>query len=167
MSFSTQVRARTLKLQKAQADLPAVLTEVARESTLAAIEAAEIATPPTEGARRGVNTITGELKASWRASSESEPRHTADGFVTALANNMQYASYVNDGHRMDRHFVPGLYIDPETGLLSRDLTAKVGIMVGTKTKYVKGRFMTEKARLAREKTVLTMLDGKLREMIDK
>lgn len=166
MSFSTQVNARLLKLKKAQADMPSVLSEVARASTLAAVEAAEIATPPTEGIRRGVNTITGELKASWRKSSETEPQRRGNAFVTALANNQQYASYVNDGHRMDRHFVPGLYIDPETGLLNRDLTAKVGIVVGTKTKYVKGRFMTDKARKKREEVVLTMLDGKLKEMIE-
>ena len=80
-----------------------------------------------------------------------------------LANNVEYASYVNDGHRMDKHFVPGLYVNQYSGLLEFDPTAEVGLMVGTKTKYVKGRFMKEKAIEAYEKTVLEILDRRIQE----
>ena len=48
-------------------------------------------------------------------------------------------SYVNDGHRMDKHYVPGLYVDDD-GLLSYDPAGDVGMMVGTKTKYVDGLY---------------------------
>ena len=85
-------------------------------------------------------------------------------YHTVLANEMEYASYVNNGHRMDRHFVPGLYID-ENGELSRDLEGDVGLVVGTKTKYVKGEFMTDKAKEAYEKATLSQLDGALGRLL--
>ena len=85
-------------------------------------------------------------------------------YVTVLANDMEYASYVDQGHRMDRHFVPGLYVNPESGLLEYDPAAKVGIVVGTKTKYVKGEFMVDKAKEAYEKAVLTELDKEIERL---
>lgn len=46
---------------------------------------------------------------------------------------------------MDMHFVPGLIINPYTGLLERVDPSLGGIMVGTKTKYVRGLYMKETA----------------------
>ena len=107
-----------------------------------------------------MNTVTGELKAHWETDSVTEPQKVGGGYVTFLANDMEYASYVNNGHRMDRHFVPGLYVD-ENGQLNYDPAAKVGLVVGTKTTYVKGEFMVDKAREAYEKAVLTELDKEI------
>ena len=59
---------------------------------------------------------------------------------------MEYAAYVNYGHRLDRHFVPGLYVNESSGLLEYDPGAKVGIVVGTKTTYVEGLHMVDAAR---------------------
>ena len=68
--------------------------------------------------------------------------------MTVLANDVEYASYVDEGHDVDKHFVPGLYIDPETGLLSYDPKRKkeIGLMVGTKTTRVKGLHITDAAK---------------------
>lgn len=77
---------------------------------------------------------------------------------------MDYASYVDQGHRMDRHFVPGLYID-ENGQLARNVDGKGGLVVGTKTKYVKGEFMADKAKEAYQKTVLVELDKEIRRLL--
>lgn len=79
--------------------------------------------------------------------------------MTVLANDKEYASYVNDGHRMDRHFVPGLYINPSSGLLEYDPSAKVGIVVGTKTSYVPGIHMVDAAIEEYRKTLKSELDG--------
>ena len=46
---------------------------------------------------------------------------------------------------MDRHFVPGLYINPHNGMLEYDPGADVGIVVGTRTPYVPGLFMVDQA----------------------
>lgn len=128
--------------------------EMAEIATLDAIEAAQAKTPPIE-AVTGSHTRTGELKAHWSTDSTTKPKRRGKSLITALGNNMQYASYVNDGHRMDRHFVPGLYINPYLDLLEYDEQRKgeVGIMVGTKTDYVPGLFMAEAGVKAYEESI--------------
>ena len=61
-------------------------------------------------------------------------------------SSLEYASYVNNGHRMDRHFVPGLNIDEASGTLQFDPGKDVGIVVGTRTAYVPGVYMAEAAK---------------------
>lgn len=168
MSYTVSLQKRIQQLKKAQADLPNILYKTAKGATMRAVETAMDVTPPKAGTGRGpyigVNTITGELKQHWETDSQTEPQIQGKKFVTTLANDKEYASYVDQGHRMDRHFVPGLYID-ESGRLSRDPDGKGGLVVGTKTKYVKGEFMVDKAREAYEKTVLMELDKKIGELM--
>lgn len=165
MSYTVTLQQRIQQLKKAQADLPNILTDVAKGATMRAVEAAQDATPPKAGTGRlpGTHTITGELKAHWETDSQTEPAVRGNCVETTLANNMEYASYVDQGHRMDKHFVPGLYINPHSGQLEYDPAADVGIVVGTKTKYVKGEFMTDKGREAYEKAVLAELGKRVEE----
>lgn len=167
MSKAVSLQKRIQQLKKAQADLLEILYNAAKESTLAAVDAATEATPPKSGRGEhfGTNTLTGEMKAHWAADSQVEPEAVQGGYQTVLANNMEYASYVNDGHRMDRHFVPGLHINPDSGLLEYDKDRDVGIVVGTKTKYVKGEFMVDKAKEAYHKTLESVLDEKIGELM--
>ena len=168
MSYTVNLQRRIQQLKKAQADLPEILYRTAKGATMRAIEAAKDATPPKRDSLKGTNTRTGELKAHWDTDSKLEPMGGAlsggSTYVTVLANDMEYASYVDQGHRMDRHFVPGLYVNPESGLLEYDPAAKVGIVVGTKTKYVKGEFMVDKAKEAYEKAVLTELGKEIERL---
>lgn len=120
------------------------LPEIAEAATKIAVEKAQELTPPTMDDLSGTNTRSGELKAHWATDSITVPTKTNEGYETMLANNKQYASYVNDGHRMDRHFVPGLYIN-DAGILEYDPNNGKGIMVGTKTDYVPGLHMTDAA----------------------
>lgn len=165
MSYTVTLQQRIQQLKKAQADLPNILADVAKGATMRAIEAAQDATPPKAGTGRlpGTHTITGELKAHWATDSQIEPAVRGNRVETTLANNMEYASYVDQGHRMDKHFVPGLYVNPRSGQLEYDPTADVGLMVGTKTKYVKGEFMTDKGKEAYEKAVLAELGKRVEE----
>lgn len=173
MSYTVSLHQRLQQLRKAQAALPEIMERAARDATMRAVEAAAAATPPKEGTGRGsyigTNTLTGELKAHWATDSKMEPMGGAlsggSTFVTELANDMEYASYVNDGHRMDRHFVPGLVINEQSGLLEYNPDGKGGIVVGTKTKYVKGEFMVDKAKQAYEETVLSILDKEISELL--
>ena len=162
MSASVSLQQRLQQLKKLQADLPNVMHAAARDATMRAIEATMDATPPKAGGDRlpGVNTVTGELKAHWETDSVTEPQKVGGGYVTFLANDMEYASYVNDGHRMDRHFVPGLYVD-ENGQLNYDPVAKVGLVVGTKTTYVKGEFMVDKGKEAYQEALKNILDAEI------
>ena len=169
MSYTVTLQQRIQQLKKAQADLPNILYKTAKGATMRAVEAAMDATPPKKGtgSLKGTHTRTDELKQQWATDSITEPMGGAlsggSSFTTFLKNSMEYASYVDQGHRMDRHFVPGLYID-ENGVLNYDPARNVGLVVGTKTKYVKGEFMVDKAREAYEKAVLAQLDEEIERL---
>lgn len=160
------------KMQRARDDLPQVVAKACREATIRAVDAATDATPPHKktGRKLGKNVAVGKLAQRWAVASTTEPEISGGTITTVLANDAQYASYVNDGHRMDRHFVPGLYIDGKRGgVLSYEPSGivdgeKVGIVVGTKTKYVKGEFMTDKAKKAYQETLEAELDAKVKEL---
>lgn len=162
MSYQVSLQRRLQELKKAQQSLTPTLIKVAKGATQRAVEAAMDATPPKKGtgSLKGTHTRTGELKEHWATDSVVEPLVTGGKYETFLRNDMEYASYVDQGHRMDKHFVPGLYVD-ENGQLNYDPAAKVGLVVGTKTKYVKGEFMVDKAREAYEKAVLAELDKEI------
>ena len=162
MSYQVSLQRRLQELKRAQQSLTPTLIKVAKGATQRAVEAAMDATPPKKGtgSLKGTHTRTGELKEHWATDSVVEPLVTGGKYETFLRNDMEYASYVDQGHRMDKHFVPGLYVD-ENGVLNYDPTAKVGLVVGTKTKYVKGEFMVDKAREAYEKACLTELDKEI------
>ena len=162
MSYQVSLQRRLQELKKAQQSLTPTLIKVAKGATQRAVEAAMDATPPKKGtdSLKGTHTRTGELKQHWATDSVVEPLVTGGKYETFLRNDMEYASYVDQGHRMDKHFVPGLYVD-ENGVLNYDPARKVGLVVGTKTRYVKGEFMVDKAREAYEKACLTELDKEI------
>ena len=154
------------KLEAAQKVLPDMISVAAKNATIRAVEAAQEKTPPIADSLSGTNTSSGELQQSWALKSIVEPEHTSNEYVTHLKNKMPYASYVNDGHRMDKHFVPGLYVNSASGLLEYDPSRKdeVGIMVGTQTQYVEGLHMTDAAQQAYEETLQAELERTGREL---
>lgn len=159
------IEERLQLLKKQKVAVQAKMKEAAETATLRAIEKAVERTPPTMNDLRGTNTRTGEMKNHWVTDSKPRPVKRGDKYVTELNNDRQYASYVNDGHRMDRHFVPGLYLNPESGMLEYDPSADVGIVVGTRTQYVEGKFMVDDAKEVYKKTLRAELDG-LEELIE-
>lgn len=171
MALGDGVRARLAELAARAPDIGGRIAAIAEGATIRAVEEAVARTPPNtfgDGEVRGVHTITGELAQHWETDSQTTPTVAADGYRTVLANDMQYASYVNDGHRVDKHFVPGLYIDPETGLLSYDPKRKkeIGIMVGTKTTRVEGLHITDAAKEVYEEVLEAELDKLTREVFE-
>ena len=154
------------KLELAEAAMPELISAAAKNATIRAVEAAQEKTPPTADSLGCTNTRSGELKQHWATDSKIVPEQQDGQYVTELANNKEYASFVNDGHRMDKHFVPGLYVNPASGLLEYDPSRKdeVGIMVGTRTPYVEGLHMTDAAQQAYEETVKTELEHVSREL---
>lgn len=160
------------KMQRARDDLPHVVAKACREATIRAVDTATNATPPNKKTGRilGKNVAVGEMAQRWAVDSKTTPIISDDTIKTVLANNKPYAAYVNNGHRMDRHFVPGLYVDEERGgVLSYEPSGivdgkKVGLVVGTKTKYVKGEFMADKAKAAYQETLESELQARVKEM---
>lgn len=144
---------RVEQLKKDQPQVRQTVERIAAHATMRAIERAAELTPPTGTDLKGTNTRSGELKQHWATDSVYVPERQGHDLVTVLANDKEYASYVNDGYRMDRHFVPGLYVNPHSGLLEYDPSRKVGLVVGTKTAYVKGLHMVDAAKQEYEKAV--------------
>lgn len=138
--------ARAKQLQASLPEVKARIEKACRDATIRAVEKATELTPPTQNDLRGTNTRSGEMKQHWATDSQINPSVSGTTYTTTLANDKQYASYVNDGHRMDRHFVPGLYVNPESGMLEYDPSRNVGLVVGTKTPYVPGLFMADRAK---------------------
>ncbi len=166
MELGDGLRRRLAELEKRFPDVHGRLADIARGATARAVETATELTPSNtfgNGELRGADMISGELAEHWESDSSCTP--TGADFVTVLANNMKYASYVNDGHRVDKHFVPGLYVDAD-GLLSMDLSKPkgVGLMVGTKTSYVEGLHITEQAIDKYDEVAREELDKLTREM---
>lgn len=145
----TTLELRVKQLQAAVPKLQDKIADACKSATLRAVEKAAELTPPTQDDLSGTNTRSGEMKQHWATDSKVEPMGVGlsggGSYTTILSNDKEYASYVNDGHRMDRHFVPGLYINQYSGDLEYDPSAKVGIVVGTKTSYVPGLHMVEAA----------------------
>lgn len=163
-SFGSQIRKRLEELRKAGESIPDIMYEVAEGATVEAVRVATENTPPNGSSIAGTNTRSGQMAQHWALDSQTQPRGLMLGrasAVTTLANNMQYASYVNDGHRMDKHFVPGLI--ENGGLLERVDPDVGGIMVGTKTTYVPGKYMKEKAIGKYRSVVRKELDKRVRE----
>ena len=156
-SFGSTIRKRLKQLYELGEDVPKIIDEV---NTGAAIEAVRVATentPPNTGKLAGTGARTGQMAQHWTLDSET----TSKNGVAFLRNNMQYASYVNDGHRMDMHFVPGLIVNE--GLVERVHADEGGMMVGTKTKYVRGFYMKEKAIKRWQRVVRLELDKRIKE----
>lgn len=149
---------RVKQLQKMKPEIEKLIMDAAQKATLEAIKKAKEMTPPTQDDPQGTYTLAGEMKQHWGTDSDPNPKRSGNTVTTLLANDKQYASYVNDGHRMDRHFVPGLYINHESGMLEYDPSKDVGIMVGTKTSYVPGLYMADAAKKVYQETVKTELD---------
>ena len=97
----------------------------------------------------------------WATDSITVPIVSGWSVRTELKNDMQYSSYVNDGHRVDEHFVPGLVANGS--LLERSPDGSGGIMVGTKTTYVEGKYMKQRAIGKYRSVVRTELDKRVRE----
>ena len=157
-SFGAQMRKRLNELRKAGQDVPKIINEVAYGATVEAVRVATEKTPANGARIAGTNTRGSGMADHWTVDSQMSPVNGK----TVLANNMQYASYVNDGHRMDKHFVPGLIFD--SGLVqSTPSGAPGGITVGTRTTYVPGLYMKEKAIGKYRTVVRTELEKRVRE----
>lgn len=153
------LRERAKQLEADRPKVEARILQACQDATLRAVEKAAELTPPTKDDLSGTNTRSGEMKQHWGTDSVSDPKVSGNTYTTWLNNDKDYASYVNDGHRMDRHFVPGLYINPYSGSLEYDPSKKTGIVVGTKTPYVPGLFMVEAAKEEYRRVLKDELDG--------
>lgn len=160
-TFGQATRKRMEQLRKQGQNVPKIMVEVMEGATEAAVERATELTPPNGSAISGTGTRSGELAQAWSTDSTTKATVTGGAARTALANNLQYSSYVNDGHRMDKHFVPGLIVNG--GVLEKVNPSLGGIVVGTKTPYVQGKYMKQAAIGKYKNVVRRELDKRVKE----
>lgn len=84
-------------------------------------------------------SVSGVAKEKWHS---TKAYKISNEHRARLYNNSKYIGYINDGHRMEPHFVPGDWVGND---FEYDPNLKRGVIMGAKTTYVKGRFMLEKA----------------------
>lgn len=163
MALGDAFRSRLQALRRAGADVPRIMAEVNQGATIRAIEETAENTPAS--VIRGVNAVSGALRAHWSTDSVTTPVWNGRNCDTFLKNNMQYALYVNNGHRMDRHFTSHLAI--EGGQLTGKPAGDGGLMVGTRTTYIPGVYMVEKGKDKWKQVVEFELDKAIRERFKK
>lgn len=144
MSFGDGLKDMVRRYEEYQKELVAEIPKQLGVTTAFIVEKVKEYTPPTEAEKYNANA-TGDLKAHWEQDSFLTPISSNGAHTTIIANNLQWASYVENGHRMDKHFVPGLFIVGGQLVYDASLADKGGIMVGTKTKYVRGVYMLDRA----------------------
>ena len=118
-----------------------------------AIRVAVENTPPNKEVGQRSGLATGEMSQRWQKDSISKPDQKMS---TYLINTEEYASFVNNGHLLTKHFVPHLFM--QNGKLQYNPTLDGGITVGTKTSYVKGYYMVDKAKKEFEKRLKIAID---------
>jgi hypothetical protein len=133
----THLTNKKKKLEKFKEDIKTEL-ELGRTITIDAVAAA---TP----------FDTGELARSWEKDSSKEIEKEGNKYSFKIASKVPYAKWVNNGHSLTQHFVPGLFIDNGKLIYDEKMKDKKGIMVGTKTSWVKGYFMLEEGEKAFKK----------------
>lgn len=153
-------------LRIARGELLERAKQAMEDATSWAVDVATDNTPPGVGGPWGSGTITGDMYDAWWIDSTVDPEVTNHIIKTTLANNQPYASWVNDGHFLDEHFVPGLYID-SAGLVAKgDYQEVGGLVVGTQTQFVIGYYMKEKAIQAFEEEINKSMQDILRGLFD-
>jgi hypothetical protein len=139
-NLSSKMEAISKNAKKVQKKLMAGIRQNARDACEAMLEAAREHTPHDgDGKRRGFNVISNSLQDSWRAEFQHSQEKNEVGTVK-LENSKSYAVYVQRGHKVNKHFVPWLYKDG-MGTISYETDHDqplFGLVVGTKTPYVKG-----------------------------
>ena len=136
------------KLQKHLKEIQELLKNSLEQNVRIACEEALLtakAETPPKGEPRGRNTVTGKMAESW--SYRYTINDSGDVAVT-FENSQPYAPFVDKGHKVPRHFVPWLYVD-DSGLIARHIPVSgeklFGLVVGTRTQYVEGANVTQKA----------------------
>jgi hypothetical protein len=138
-NLSSKMEAISKNAKKVQKKLMAGIRQNARDACEIMQEVAREHTPHDgDGKRRGFNVINNSLQIAWHAEFQPSQEPNEVGIVK-LENAKSYASYVQKGHKVTKHFVPWLYKD-DLGTISYETDHNqplFGLVVGIKTPYVK------------------------------
>lgn len=117
--------------------------------------------------RRNAMTEARLLLASFEKDDSGNVWKSLDGGLTLeVGTNLEYAKWVNDGHRQQPgRFVPGYWEEkPGKAVFVYDKTAESGMIL--KTDWVDGKHYFDGALYTMEKIAPEFLDKKLQEWLD-
>lgn len=138
-NLSSKLETLSKNAKDARKKIMAGIRQNARDACEIMQEVAREHTPHDgDGKRRGFNVINNSLQAAWHAEFRPSQEPNEVG-VVKLENAKSYASYVQMGHKVTKHFVPWLYKD-DLGTISYETDHNqplFGLVVGTRTPYVK------------------------------
>lgn len=138
LDLGKQLKKYSALMKGASAKLKNAMKRNAEKACESAERAIKEKTPhPGDGKPRGQNVINGALQQAWKVRFETGSSNVFG--IVVITNEKPYAKYVQEGHRVAKHFVPWLYKDGS--VLSREINHEqslFGLVVGVKTTYVKG-----------------------------
>ena len=161
-NLSKQLRRYSSKVQNSRTSIKRGIEKNAVEACKAAELVIKAHTPHSnDGKQRGFNVISDSLYHAWQV--RYTPVDGKEFGIITFENSRPYARFVQDGHRVSKHFVPWLYKDG--AVLSYETNHNqplFGLVVGTKTPFVKGVDMLGPGKKEFQK-VFALLNAKLFE----
>jgi hypothetical protein len=162
IDLSKQLKQYSARLKHAEPELKLGIEQNAIEACKAAELVIKAHTPHSnDGKQRGFNVISDSLYHAWQV--RYTPVEGKEFGIITFENSQPYARFVQDGHRVSKHFVPWLYRDG--AVLSYETNHNqplFGLVVGTKTPFVKGVDMLGPGEKEFQK-VFALLNAKLFE----
>ncbi|KNY26327.1 HK97 gp10 family phage protein [Pseudobacteroides cellulosolvens] len=95
----------------------------------------EIALKALARTKKRTPVLTGDLRKQWVL---SNIQRNGNNLTVILSNPLDYASYVEFGHRVDKHYVPGEWKGKR---FVYNPNSNKGVVMGTKTAWIEGKFM--------------------------
>ena len=116
--FGENIKKRMDELKKKGENIEKAIIRAQTDVTIRAVEKAAQETP----------VDTGQLQAHWGSDSTTTPKKYGNKYTTELANNIGYASYINNGHRVrgkSGKRTKGKYMQEQAVKLYKELLPKL------------------------------------------
>jgi len=119
----------------------------------------EMALKALSRTKKRTPVITGDLRKQFAL---SQIRKNGSNLEITLLNPLEYATYVEFGHRVKKHFVPGKWVGNRF-IYNPD--SQTGVMMGVKTSWVEGKFMATISLKEIQDIIPTEWDKRLNKLV--
>ena len=119
----------------------------------------EMALKALSRTKKRTSVLTGDLRKQWML---SQIRKNGSNLEITLSNPLEYASWVEFGHRVKKHFVPGRW---QGNRFIYNPDSETGVMMGVKTSWVEGKFMATISLKEIQDIIPTEWDKRLNKLV--
>jgi hypothetical protein len=109
--------------------------------------------------KKRTTVLTGDLRKQWTL---SEIKKDGNNLSIILSNPLEYASWVEFGHRVKKHFVSGEW---QGNKFVYNPDSDTGTMMGMKTSWVEGKFMATISLKEIQELIPTEWDKRFKKLI--